>query len=284
MTYLLENKKRITGLILLIFGILMIGGIQAYSQNDGIPDKPKTKRIVNDFAGMLSGREEQALEQKLVRYDSETSTQIAIVTVKDLQGYDVVDFATRIMEKWGVGSKEKNNGIVIVLKPKTVDSRGRAGITTGYGLEHLVPDALAKRIVEYDMIPEFKNNNIYAGLDKATNTIIGLTKGEFTGQQYLDRARRSADNGGGIGGLIFLIIIFFVLPAIFGANRRKNMQQFGGRRRSSLPFWLLLGMMGSGRGGGSFGNFSGGSGFGGGGGFGGFGGGMGGGGGAGGSW
>lgn len=264
-----------------VFSILLLmGSMHLQAQNDGIVEKPRTQKLVNDYAGILSRAEENALEQKLVRFDSETSTQVAIVTVKDLNGYDVVDYATRVMEKWGVGTAGKNNGVVIVVKPKTADSRGQVGITTGYGLEHLVPDALAKRIVEYDMIPEFKKGSIYGGLDKATTTIAGLTKGEFTGSQYLDKAKRNA-SGGGIGGLIFIIIIFFVLPAIFGANKRNNMQQFGGKRRSSLPFWLLLSVLGSGRSGGSFGGFSGGSS---GGGFGGFGGGMGGGGGAGGSW
>ncbi|MFC0875493.1 TPM domain-containing protein [Saccharicrinis sp. FJH2] len=281
MKYLLENKtNRIKHSIWVLSFIFFLGSLNTLAQ-DGIPDKPKTKQIVNDFAGILSNGEKQELEQKLVRYDSETSTQIAIVTTNTLNGYAISDYATRLLTKWGVGMKGKDNGIVIVVKPKIYNAKGQVYIATGYGLEDVVPDALAKKIVEYDMIPLFKDDNYYAGLDKATNTLIGLTTGKFTGSQYLDRARRNSGSGRGIGGLFFLII---AILAIIGSNRRNNMQQFGGRRRSSLPFWLLLGMMGSGRGGGSFGNFSGGSGFGGGGGFGGFGGGMGGGGGAGGSW
>jgi uncharacterized protein len=282
MKYLLENKTyNIRPLVWLLSFILILGSFNAFAQNDGIPDKPKTKQIVHDYADMLSRSDEQRLEQKLIRFDSETSTQIAIVTIKDLNGYEISDYATRMLTKWGIGTAGKDNGILILIKPKTSDSKGQVAISTGYGVEHLVPDALAKKIVEYDMIPEFKNGNIYGGLDKATSTLMGLTTGEFTGKQYLDKAGRNSGSGRGVGGIVFLII---AILAIFGSNRRNNMQQFGGRRRSSLPFWLLLGMMGSGRGGGSFGNFSGGSGFGGGGGFGGFGGGMGGGGGASGSW
>ncbi|MFB6318172.1 TPM domain-containing protein [Saccharicrinis sp. FJH54] len=282
MKYLLENKSnKLKTFIWLFSFIFILGNFNVMSQNDGIPDKPDKKQIVFDFAGILSSAEQQKLEQKLVQYDSESSTQIAIVTTNNLNGYEISDYATRLLTKWGVGIKGKDNGIVIVVKPKTYDSKGQVYIATGYGVEHLVPDALAKKIVEYDMIPLFKDDNIYGGLDKATNTLIGLTTGEFTGSQYLEKARKNTGNGGGIGGILFLIIAILV---IIGSNRRNNSQQFGGRRRSSLPFWLLLGMMGSGRSGGSFGNFSGGSGFGGGGGFGGFGGGMGGGGGAGGSW
>jgi uncharacterized protein len=275
----MRGKKYFTsGLLFLLFSVFTV-----FAQTE-LPARPNPPRLVNDFAGALSSQEVRTLEDKLVRLDSETSVQVAVVTVNDLLGYDPADFATRILRDWGVGSREKNNGIVILFKPKTTDSPGRVYITTGYGVEHLITDALAKRIVEIEMIPEFRNGNVYGGIDKATTAIIGLTKGEFTGKQYLDKAGKQS-GGSGLGIIIFFIVIFVVLPAIFGSNRRNNMDQFGGtKRNSSLPFWLLLSMMGSRGHGGSFGNFSGGSGFGGGGGFGGFGGGLGGGGGAGGSW
>jgi len=83
------------------------------------PDKPVPAKLVNDLAGLLSPEEVDALEQKLVAYDDSTSTQIAVVTIRDLQGYEVADYAQRLAEKWGIGQKGLDNGILILIKPKT---------------------------------------------------------------------------------------------------------------------------------------------------------------------
>lgn len=253
--------------IILLSGLFLFN-INGFSQE--IPDRPTPPRLVNDFANILTAKEKQALENKLVTFNNETSTQIAIVTIKSLNGYDKADFSFQLGEKWGVGQKGSDNGIVILVKPKTAQERGETFIAPGYGLEGVVPDATAKRIVEHDMMPLFKKGEYYLGLDAATNTLISLTKGEFTATQYNKATRKKSS---GLPILFILIVIFFVF---FGRSGRH--QSMG----HNLPFWMLLGMMGSG-GGGSFGDFSSGSGsFGGG--FGGFGGGSFGGGGAGGSW
>jgi uncharacterized protein len=156
-------------------------------------------------------------------------------------------------------------------------------------LEGAVPDAIAKRIVEDEMIPYFKQNRYFDGLNKGTTTLMELTAGEYTADAYMKRSD-SRNGGGGLLGAIIPIIIFIV---IFGRlfRGRRNMSHYGGRRGSSLPFWtaLFLANQMGGRSGGKWNDFSSGGGsfggFGGGGSsFGGFGGGSFGGGGAGGSW
>ena len=265
---------------LLLFLLAAAGG---WAQQ--FPDPPQPPRLVNDFAGMLTPGQREQLEAKLVQFDRQTSTQIAVVTVDDLQGLDASDYAARLFDRWGIGRSGNDNGILILAKPKTADSNGRVFISTGYGLEGAVPDALAGRIVDYDILPAFRQGNIYAGLDSATNTLMGLTRGEFTAQQYLDR---HGDVSGGIFGLLIggLILFFIlVLPALGRRGRQGyTVDHTGG---SIIPSIILGSLLG--RSGGGFGGFSGGSGgggFGGGGfgGFGGFGGGSTGGGGAGGSW
>ena len=89
-----------------------------------IPERPVPPRLVNDFAGMLSTQEADVLERKLVAFNDSTSTQIAIVIVRSLNGYDKADYAQRLAEKWGIGQKGLNNGVLILVKPKTADSRG----------------------------------------------------------------------------------------------------------------------------------------------------------------
>jgi uncharacterized protein len=246
------------------------------------PEKPVPPRLVNDLVGLLSQGEVDVLEQKLVAYDDSTSTQIAVVTISDLQGYAVADYAQRLAEKWGIGQKGLNNGIIVLVKPKTSESSsGEVNISPGYGLEGVIPDIVCAQIIDYEILPEFRNGNYYKGLDKATSTLMSLASGEFPADQY---GRPKGDDITGLTPLIFFIILIIIIMFIRsgGGSNQKHLS------RKGLPLWMLLTMMNSGsnRHSGSWGGFSGGGGFGGGGGggFGGFGGGSFGGGGASGSW
>nr|WP_202409459.1 TPM domain-containing protein [Hufsiella arboris] len=239
------------------------------------PEKPAT--LVNDYSNTLGQDEISQLEHKLVAFDDSTSTQIAVVLIKSLDGYDVNDYAVRLAEKWGIGQKKKNNGLIILVS--TGDRK--ISIQTGYGLEGAVPDAIAKRIIENEIKPEFKNGNYYAGLDKGTDAIISYTKGEYKN----DNPRKGKKDGIPAGLIILIVIIILVI--IFRGGRGNGGNQVIGRGGSASPFWWFLmgnAMGGSNRGGGWGGGSGGGFGGGGGGGFGGFGGGSFGGGGASGSW
>ena len=258
--------------------ILITGTLSIFSQD--IPEKPNPPRLVNDFAGLLNREEVNALEQKLVAFNDSTSTQIAIVIVKDLGGYDKADYAQRLGEKWGIGQKGLNNGILILVKPKTPGSNGEVFITSGYGLEGAIPDLTCGEIVDNEILPAFRKGEYYSGLDKATSTLIALARGEFSADQYGKKLKKSIGKGAP-AGIFTIIFIIFIILINSGRSNHNNIS------RSGLPFWLMLGLMNSGRNShnGSWGGFSGGGGFGGGGGgFGGFGGGGFGGGGAGGSW
>lgn len=262
--------KRILTLIWVTF---IAASAQAVS--DDLPDQPN--RLVNDRVALLSKNQIQYFERKLVSYDDSTSTQIAILIVDDLKGYDIVDYSQRVADKWKIGRKGKDNGVIIVLKPKTATEQGGINIDVGYGLEPLIPDAIAKRIIEQEMIPHFKNDDYAAGLDAAINVIMGLASGHFTAEGY-----KKGNNDNSAGWLVPFIVLIIIISMI---NRNKRNNYTMGRRGSSLPFWtaLWLGSTMSRGGGSSWGGGSGGFG-GGGGGFGGFGGGSFGGGGASGSW
>jgi uncharacterized protein len=255
----------------LVILIVAFAGFAAISFAQ-IPDRPVPPRLVNDFANVLSASEREFLEDTLVRFDRATSTQIVVVTVPDLQGYDPADFAFQLGEKWGVGQKEKNNGVVILVKPKQGNSKGQVYIATGYGLEGVLPDAVVNStVIDFEMIPYFKENNYYKGISSGIKVIMEITRGEYTAEYY-QQQRAQNKEGGAIPAVIIFILVF-----IFIMRGRKNRFYSPGK---SLPFWLAMGMLSGGRGsGGSFGNFSSGRG-----GFGGFGGGSFGGGGAGGSW
>jgi uncharacterized protein len=266
-------------LYLLSFVVLFSTVLNKGVLSQSIPDRPVPPRLVNDFAGMLKADEVNALEQKLVTFNDSTSTQIAIVIVPSLDGYDKSDYAQRLAEKWSIGQKGLNNGVLILVKPKTADSNGEVFIAQGYGLEGAIPDITCGEIVDYEVLPAFRNGDYYGGLNSATNTLMSLARGEFTSAQYDKSAKRSKGKEAPVGLLI--LIVFIIIALISGKSGGSHNKNIGS---GGLPFWLLMGMLGSGRGshGGSWGGFSGGGG--GGGGFGGFGGGSFGGGGAGGSW
>jgi uncharacterized protein len=268
-------KKSLYFLTLLVL-FCTINFDRVFGQN--IPARPTPPRLVNDFAGMLKAEEVSMLEQKLVIFNDSTSTQIAIVIVPSLEGYDKADYAQRLAEKWGIGQKGLNNGVLLLIKPKTGDSNGQVQIAPGYGLEGAIPDITCAEIVDREILPAFRNGDYYGGINKATNTLISLARGEFSASEYGHRAKKSTGKGVPLGLIILgVFIIISLISRNSGGSNNKHISTGG------LPFWMLMGMMNSGRGSsGSWGGFSGGGG--GGGGFGGFGGGSFGGGGAGGSW
>ncbi len=252
--------------------LLMLSTSTIFAQE--LPKPMDPPRLVNDFAGLLNQDEAANLEAKLRNYHDSTSTQIYIVIVNDLLGYDKSDYATRLGIEWKIGQKSKNNGVVVLVRPKSQFTKGEAFISIAYGLEDVIPDITANHIVNLEMIPYFKQNQYYQGLDAATTTIINLAKGKFTAEQYNKKGSSS-------GNFIIIIIIAFILLSLIF---RKNSGTRGKTMGSNIPFWLALGMLSGSSNSGGFGGFSSGSGGFGGGGFGGGGGGSFGGGGAGGSW
>lgn len=262
----------------ILLSLLFLLSITAAAQN--IPSRPNPPRLVNDYANIIGDRQEQALERKLVIYNDTTSTQICVITVSDLGNYPVAQYAYEIGEKWGVGNKE-NNGALILVKPKNDNGKGQVSIQVGYGLEPFVTDAMSKRIIEQKMIPAFKENDYYTGINDAVDMIIALAAGQFA-------AENEESDDSALGIIVVAISLGFVLLVIALIGSKGN--NGGGTMSSKTDddlmkalFWASIFSNSRSRRS-DWGGFSGGSGGFGGGGFGGFGGGHFGGGGASGSW
>src|SRR5512139_3593319 len=189
--------------------ILLLGLLTCKAGAQEFPEKPVPPRLVNDFTGLLSAREAGILEGKLVAYNDSTSTQIAIVTVPDLHGYAIADYAQRLGELWGIGQKGLNNGVLILVKPKTSEaSRGEVFIAQGYGLEGVIPDLLCAQIVDNEILPAFRTGRYFEGLDKATTVLMKLASGEFPADQY---GKSKGNKPGGMGLLVFIIILVIII-------------------------------------------------------------------------
>lgn len=244
--------------LLVIVGLLFSFCVSAQIEK-AIPQKPNPPKLVNDFTGTLTKQQVDALEAKLVAYDDSTSNQIAVVVVTTTGDYTVSDFALQILRQWGVGNKDINNGIVVLVAKED----RKINIQVGYGLEGALPDVTAKRIIENEITPNFKEGNYYRGIDEGLDAIIKATKGEYKASANYNNKKKK---GISISTIIIVIIILIVI--------------FGGGATSGGTYVSRGGFGGwTGGGGGSGRGWSGGGG-----GFGGFGGGSGGGGGASGSW
>lgn len=263
------NRTMIMNRILVVI-FALISYLPAWAQD--FPPAPN--RLVSDYTNTLSAPEIQHLERKLVAFDDSTSTQIAVVIMKSVGGYDIADYGVRLAQQWGIGSAENDNGILLLV---ALGDR-RVTIQTGYGVEGAVPDVIARRIIDNEITPAFRQEAYFQGIDRATDALISYTKGEYNTPRRINK-----DDHSGIPIVIVLMIIVIVVALISrssggGGNGGEMM---GSRGVSDVFWWSVLSGMGqSGRRGGGFGGGGGFSG----GGFGGFGGGGFGGGGASGSW
>lgn len=242
-----------------------------------VPARPDPPRLVNDFAGILGDC--QWLEDSLERIAMETSNQICVVTMNDFGGYDKAWMAYSIGEQWGVGKSDKDNGVVILIKPKTAEGKGEAFIAPGYGLEGAITDATSTRIVNNEMIPHFKEEDYLGGVWAGAQVVRDLATGEYNEEDY---AQLSDDGDALIALIMFILIFAFFMYLAHKMNQGNN----GNRNNGDTGTWggPIIFTSGNdwGRGGSSW---SGGGSWGGGGGsWGGFGGGSFGGGGGGGSW
>jgi len=272
---IISRGPRATGVLRLCVALLFLA-LGARAQ----PGLPKTKPTgyVSDFAGVLSPSARAQLEALCAEVDQKAHAQIAVVTVKSLDGKSIEDYSIALATQWGIGPKQSSSGVLILLAAQ--DRKYRMEV--GYGLEPILPDGKVGGIMR-EAVPYLKEANYDAALLVMTHRVAdviaqdrGVTLTSSTTIPAPRVARHSQDSGPGpIAIILLLFFIFFLIGAVF--------RRGGGRRGGGGGWWIgpmMGGMMGGGGGFGG-GGFGGGGG---GGGFGGFGGGSFGGGGASGSW
>ena len=189
-----------------------------------IPAKPNPPRLVNDFVMKLAPNELQSLEQKLRSYNDSTSTQITVVIVKNTGDSDPYDYAIKLAKDWGVGQKDKNNGLVLLWATETRKLR----IVTGRGMEATITDAVSKRIINTVLKPYFQAGQYYQGLDEATSEIMKRASGEFEADPQDDSE----------GSIIPIVIIILVIIVFMYISSKKGGGRNGGRGFNSGGGWM----------------------------------------------
>jgi uncharacterized protein len=230
------------------FLIALLVTVAGFAQK--LPPKPNPPKLVNDYINLLTTDQRDALERKLVAYDDSTSTQITVVAVSDLGGADIADFAVALGREWGVGGKEFSNGVVIVVYRSEDNTKRKVFIATGYGMESTVSDITAKQIVDYDIVPNFKANDYYRGLDNGTTAIMKAAAGKYKAPENYRK-----DKGMSFKTMMLIIFIIFILITVLssGGGRNGGMMSRRGYSPWIGPTWINTG------GGGGFGGFGGGS-------------------------
>lgn len=236
-----------TNILLFVMALLCIQLVHAQFK---IPEKPNLETSVYDYSNLLSASEKSNLEEKLIKYSDTTSTQIVIAVINSTEGEDINFLGAQWGQKWGIGQAKEDNGILILLAK---DDR-KIAINTGYGIEHLLTDALSKRIIEGDIIPYFKQGDYYGGLNRGSDAIFEVLTGEYKG------TRKSDKNNGFPVGLIIVIIFIIILISV-SKNRRGGSGGNRGNNSGGFDIWdaIILSNLGRGSFGGGSGGFGGGS-------------------------
>ena len=284
------DQKRFLELIFSWCSILvLIPSLVFAYQNPGTPIG-----FVNDFSGMLTAEQRNLLETKIANFQNDTSNELSVVTVANLGGDMIENFAVKLFEDWKIGKKNKDNGVLLLIARDDRQMR----IEVGYGLEGALTDVQSFWIIQNVLKPAFQKGDFYAGINGGVDNIISITKGEFkpdinsTKSKGLNTdtfffliwvswiffvwmgsvlARSKSWWGGGIvGGIISLIvgvgftIIFGFISALILIPLGLWLDRLISNRYASakemgqpLPWWIG-GRGGSGFGGGGFGGFGGG--------------------------
>lgn len=240
------------------------------------PSTPEPFRYVNDYTQTLSANDRQQLENALQNYSEKTSSQIAVVIISDTGGEEIAHYSQQLAEKWGIGRKSLNNGVLLLV----AKNDRKLFIATGRGLEAALPDAIASSIIRNEITPYFKQNRYAEGIARGLSAIIAATQNEY------EPLAEEEEYEAGFDDFLFFLVAAIVILSIFLPRQGRYISPEGMREVEGALNQVLRERSRGGFGGGfgHGGGFGGRRGSGGGGRGGGFGGGSFGGGGAGGSW
>jgi uncharacterized protein len=175
---------------------------------------PPLRGRINDYAGMIQPDKARELEGRLADFERDTGHQIAVLTIPSLKGDALEDFSIRVAENWKIGQKGFDNGAILLI----ARDEHKLRIEVGYGLEGVLPDAIANRIINEVIVPRFRQNNYSGGIEAGVNAILQVTKGE----PLPERARtRSRSDGSRVSSLLTALTMTAILALFIGMMQRR---------------------------------------------------------------
>jgi uncharacterized protein len=241
------HSVRLAGIVVLLVAAAIAAAL----------DVPPLRGRVNDYAGVLAQDQLRSLESRLAQFEQETGHQVAVLTIPTLDGEDIEGFSIRVADNWKIGKKGFDNGVILVIAIK--DRRLR--LEVGYGLEGVLPDAIAKTIISDYIVPRFRAQDYAGGIIAGIDAVLKVIKNEPLPESARKKAGDEGSNLNSIAMFVIALAVFALMAFASTANRRRNnMWATRGRHRGPTIFGGPGGFGGGGFGGGSGGGFSGGGG------------------------
>ncbi len=217
------------GLMLLLSLSVTSGLAQA-----ALVEIPALKSLVTDLTGTLSQNDVAQLDAKLKAFEAEKGSQIAVLIVPTTQPEDIAQYSIRVVDAWKIGRKKQDDGVLILV----VKDDHKMRIEVGRGLEGAIPDLYAKRIIDEEMSPRFKQGDFYGGINAATDKVTGLINGEQLAPPARQRDGMHLGGQNALATFLFttmFLTIFFsgLLGRFFGAAATGGI--------SGLLGWLIAG-------------------------------------------
>jgi uncharacterized protein len=250
--------SRAVGLIIVLLAAVWLAATPAFAQT--APRFPALTGRVVDQANLLSPEAEAKLSTKLEALERDTTDQLVVVTVPDLQGYEIEEYGYQLGRSWGIGQESRNNGVLLIVAPQ--DRKVR--IEVGYGLEPVLTDALSALIIHEQILPAFREGFYERGIDQGVTAIDQQLRLDPAEAQARAAAADAPRSGVPVGPAILILVVFLmialsIIGGVSGRGRRRR-----GHGVAPILIWAASEALRSGRGGGS--SWGGGGGFGGGGG------------------
>ena len=246
----MKRQLRQPLLAVIIFFALASGLVSAL-------DVPPLRGRVNDYANVMRQDQARTLESRLAQFEQETGHQVVVLTIPTLDGEDIEGFSIRVAENWKIGKKGFDNGVILVVAVK--DRRLR--LEVGYGLEGVLPDAIAKTIISDYIVPHFRAQDYAGGIVAGIDAVLKVIKNEPLPESARKKERNQGSELNSIAMFAITLAVFGLMAFASTANRRRNnMWATRGRHRGPTIFGGPGGFGGGGFGGGSGGGFGGGGG------------------------
>jgi uncharacterized protein len=212
---MLPNKARhLAGLVFLLLPLIFSVAFAL--------EVPPLRGRINDYAGLIPAAKAEDLEARLARFEKETGHQVAVLIIPSLKGDSLEEFSIRVAESWKIGRKGFDNGAILVIVPQERKLR----IEVGYGLEGVLPDAIASRIIREVIVPEFRANNYVGGIEAGVDAVLKVTRGEPLPERAREPAREQQSQA---SSLPTILVLTAILALFIGMTRRRTASgAFGG--------------------------------------------------------
>jgi uncharacterized protein len=189
-----------------------------------------TGRVVDD-AGILDPATKADLERKLTDFETKTTGQLVVVTLKSLQGASIEDYGYQLGRYWGIGQKEKNTGALLIVAP----NERKVRIEVGYGFEGTLTDAVSRLIIENSILPRFRANDFAGGINRGVDDIIQAVS--VDSEEWKSRARQRPDDEPDLAELLtllFFVVVFFIIVSSIARQSREQVQAGARGRRGPI--------------------------------------------------